>query len=59
MGKGEVIQGWEIGLQGMRVGGIRHLIVPPNKAGYGPTQDIGAGPGAILHFHITLLDIIR
>ena len=55
VGKGEVIQGWDIGLQGMQVGGRRQLIVPP-KAGYG-SQDIGAGPGGILHFDITLLDI--
>jgi FKBP-type peptidyl-prolyl cis-trans isomerase len=52
-GKGEVIQGWEIGLQGMREGGKRKLIVPP-KAGYG-SQDIGAGAGAVLHFDINLL----
>jgi FKBP-type peptidyl-prolyl cis-trans isomerase len=55
VGKGEVIQGWDIGLEGMRVGGVRHLIVPP-KAGYG-SQDIGAGSGAVLHFTVTLLDI--
>ena len=53
LGKGEVIQGWDIGLQGMRVGGKRKLIVPP-KAGYG-SQDIGAGAGAMLYFDITLL----
>jgi FKBP-type peptidyl-prolyl cis-trans isomerase len=50
---GEVIQGWEIGMEGMRQGGKRRLIVPP-KAGYG-SQDIGAGSGAILYFDITLL----
>ena len=55
VGKGEVIQGWDIGLEGMQVGGVRNLIVPP-KAGYG-SQDIGAGPGAMLHFNITLLEI--
>jgi len=53
MGKGEVIEGWEIGLQGMKQGGIRHIIVPP-KAGYG-TKDIGAGVGATLYFEVTLL----
>jgi FKBP-type peptidyl-prolyl cis-trans isomerase len=53
LGKGEVIQGWDIGMVGMRVGGKRQLIVPP-KAGYGG-QDIGAGPGATLFFDITLL----
>ena len=57
LGKGEVIQGWEIGLEGMRQGGVRHIIVPP-KAGYG-SQDIGAGPGAVLHFVVTLSEIVR
>ena len=53
LGKGEVIQGWDIGLAGMRQGGKRRLIVPP-KAGYG-SQDIGAGAGVDLNFDITLL----
>jgi FKBP-type peptidyl-prolyl cis-trans isomerase len=52
VGKGEVIQGWEIGLMGMREGGIRRLTVPP-KAGYG-SKDIGGGPGATVFFDITL-----
>ena len=55
VGKGEVIQGWDIGVEGMQVGTVRNLIVPP-KAGYG-SQDIGAGPGAMLYFNITLLAI--
>ena len=53
VGKGEVIRGWEIGLRGMRQGGLRHIIVPP-KAGYG-NKDIGGGKGAILYFEVTLL----
>ena len=53
VGKGEVIQGWEVGVQGMAVGGTRKLVVPP-KAGYGG-KDIGAGPGALLYFDITIL----
>eukprot|EP00558_Chaetoceros_sp_UNC1202_P002079 CAMPEP_0197259324 /NCGR_PEP_ID=MMETSP1429-20130617/83458_1 /TAXON_ID=49237 /ORGANISM="Chaetoceros sp., Strain UNC1202" /LENGTH=192 /DNA_ID=CAMNT_0042723529 /DNA_START=1418 /DNA_END=1996 /DNA_ORIENTATION=+ len=55
LGKREVIKGWEIGVEGMKVGGKRHLIVPP-KAGYG-SQDIGAGPGATLFFDISLLSM--
>lgn len=53
VGQGEVIQGWDIGLVGMRVGGKRRVTVPP-KAGYG-SRDIGAGPGATLSFDIALL----
>mmetsp|Transcript_18992 Transcript_18992/g.29244 ORF Transcript_18992/g.29244 Transcript_18992/m.29244 type:complete len:274 (-) Transcript_18992:432-1253(-) len=53
VGKGEVIRGWDIGVLGMAVGGRRKLIVPP-KAGY-QGQDIGAGPGALLYFDITVI----
>jgi len=55
VGKGEVIRGWDIGIIGMQIGGLRHIIVSP-KAGYG-SQDIGAGSGATLYFDITLLSI--
>ena len=53
IGKGNVIRGWDVGVLGMAVGGTRKLIVPP-KAGY-QGQDIGAGPGALLYFDITVL----
>jgi FKBP-type peptidyl-prolyl cis-trans isomerase len=53
LGRGEVIDGWDIGLQGMKQGGVRLLIVPP-QAGYG-NKDIGAGPNAMLYFEIELL----
>lgn len=56
VGKGEVIQGWDIGLEGMRVGGVRHLIVPP-LAGYGNNKDVGAGRGGDLFFEIELLHV--
>lgn len=55
VGKGEVIQGWDVGVMGMREGGRRQLVVPP-KAGYG-SKDIGAGPGGLLNFDITVLAI--
>ena len=54
-GKGEVIQGWDIGIDGMRVGGIRRLNVP-KEAGYGD-KDIGAGRGADLFFQLELIHV--
>jgi peptidylprolyl isomerase len=43
LGVGQVIQGWDKGVQGMKVGGRRQLIIPANLA-YG---DQGAGGGLI------------
>jgi len=53
LGRGEVVDGWDIGIQGMRQGGKRHLIVPP-QAGYG-NQNIGGGKGSTLFFEVTML----
>jgi FKBP-type peptidyl-prolyl cis-trans isomerase len=54
LGRGEVIKGWDIGLAGMKHGGRRMMIVPP-QAGYGPGKDVGAGAGGLLYFDVTLL----
>jgi peptidylprolyl isomerase len=57
LGVGQVIAGWDQGIQGMRVGGRRQLIIPPDLA-YG---DRGAGaairPGETLVFVVDLVDI--
>jgi FKBP-type peptidyl-prolyl cis-trans isomerase FkpA len=57
IGAGEVIQGWDQGVQGMKAGGKRRLTIPAPLA-YG---DRGAGgvipPGATLVFDIELLSI--
>jgi peptidylprolyl isomerase len=57
LGVGQVIQGWDTGVQGMRVGGRRQLVIPPDL-GYG---DRGAGgvikPGETLIFVCDLISV--
>ncbi len=57
LGVGQVISGWDQGVQGMTVGGRRQLVIPPHH-GYG---ERGAGgvikPGETLIFVVDLLDV--
>ena len=57
LGKGQVIQGWDQGVAGMRVGGRRRITIPPNLA-YGKRGAGGAiGPDETLVFVVDLVGL--
>jgi FKBP-type peptidyl-prolyl cis-trans isomerase FkpA len=57
LGAGHVIRGWDEGVQGMRVGGTRRLIIPA-ELGYGARGAGGVIPGgATLLFEVDLLGV--
>lgn len=57
LGAGQVIKGWDLGVEGMKVGGKRKLVVPP-QLGYGGAGAPPTIPGnATLVFEIELLDV--
>lgn len=57
LGRGDVIRGWDEGVEGLQVGGRRRLVIPPSK-GYGSR---GAGesipPDATLVFDVELIEV--
>ncbi len=56
LGAGEVIKGWDDGVVGMKVGGVRELIIPP-EAGYGAEGSDPIPPNAWLIFEVELLAV--
>jgi peptidylprolyl isomerase len=57
LGVGQVISGWDQGVQGMKVGGRRRLVIPPHLA-YGDRGAGGViGPGETLIFVVDLVAV--
>jgi FKBP-type peptidyl-prolyl cis-trans isomerase FkpA len=56
LGAGSVIEGWDRGLVGLKVGGLRRLVIPPSLA-YGSVRSGVIPPEATLLFEVELLAV--
>jgi FKBP-type peptidyl-prolyl cis-trans isomerase FkpA len=56
LGAAQVIQGWDLGVVGMKVGGTRELTIPP-QLGYGAQANGPIPANSTLHFVIQLLSV--
>ena len=56
LGNGSVIRGWDLGLVGLKVGGLRKLVIPPSLA-YGGVRQGPIPPNTSLVFEVELLEV--
>lgn len=57
LGGGQVIPGWDQGVEGMRIGGRRVLVIPPDLAYGSAGQPPAIGPNETLVFVVDLVDV--
>jgi FKBP-type peptidyl-prolyl cis-trans isomerase len=57
LGAREVIRGWDEGVRGMREGGLRQLVIPPQLAYGSGDREAGIPPGATLVFQVQLVKV--